>query len=371
MADEAPRARRTPFPWATATLVALNAAAFVATLAASGGLQPASDVLAAGWKAGDAIAAGQVWRLWSSCFLHAGIWHVALNLWCLWQLGSIVEVLVGPAWLVAVYGLAGITGALLGAQMSPAPGLGASGAVLGVGALGLAVTRLQARQLNPEFCRQFGRSVLTWLLLTLALGLMIPRVDNYAHLGGMLCGLLLALATPLRHAPWWRHLPAALLALVLVGATVWAGDMTWRGTRPAEHMTRREVPGAGVTLEVPEQWLAAPQADGSMLFSLAGVPAVLTVDRFVPPEPVPREYQSLVVQRSLADQQPLEAPVELRTEAGEPVWYLRAQPGVVLDVYFAFRGREVVRVVGQVAGERARFYQPVFRRAALSLRPIQ
>ncbi len=38
---------------------------------------------------------GQWWRLATYMFLHGGIFHIGMNMWCLWNLGTLCESLYG------------------------------------------------------------------------------------------------------------------------------------------------------------------------------------------------------------------------------------------------------------------------------------
>ena len=56
---------------------------------------------------------GQWYRLLTATFVHIGLFHIATNMWCLWNLGLLGEPLIGPFGLVAVYVLTGVAGNLL------------------------------------------------------------------------------------------------------------------------------------------------------------------------------------------------------------------------------------------------------------------
>src|SRR5215210_2800431 len=118
---------------ATYVLIAVNVAAFVAELAGGGG----AGSLGGGGKLiddaglnGPAVADGEVWRIVTAGFLHAGLLHIAFNMFALFVLGTLLEPGIGTARFLGVYFvslLAGSFGALL---LDPnETTVGASGAI--------------------------------------------------------------------------------------------------------------------------------------------------------------------------------------------------------------------------------------------------
>jgi len=144
------------------------------------------------------IFRGQWWRLVTATFEHVGAIHLATNMWCLWNLGLLGEPLLGPWGLVATYILTGVAGNLLSTAMHPSiVGAGASGAVFGIA--GILIVLLSNKKLPipwPEL-KKLRRSVIQFAILNLVIGLATSvhdfgvRIDNMAHIGGFLCGLVL------------------------------------------------------------------------------------------------------------------------------------------------------------------------------------
>ncbi len=156
----------------------------------------------------------QWYRLLTATFVHVGLWHIASNMWCLWNLGILGEPLIGPWGMVAVYMITGITGNLLSMGWDIAltlhtrnpeylvnVGAGASGAVFGIA--GLLIVLLSNRKL-PFPWRELQRlrsSVVRFAAINLVIGMSTMfgtfgiRIDNSAHIGGFLSGL--ALGVPL------------------------------------------------------------------------------------------------------------------------------------------------------------------------------
>jgi rhomboid protease GluP len=172
-----------------------------------------------GGSATSLVQQGQWWRLITSTFVHVTILHIALNMWCLWNLGLFGEPLLGKQGLVYVYLLTGTSGMMLSfawGLLTRQDGLvaGASGAVFGIA--GILIVLLSNRKLNLPWneLRGLRRQVIFFAVANLALGMApnlltmaspgqlarvhldpgsLPRIDNSAHLGGFLSGLALGL----------------------------------------------------------------------------------------------------------------------------------------------------------------------------------
>ena len=151
------------------------------------------------------VLAGQWWRLVTGTFVHITLLHIALNMWCLWNLGLFGEPLLGRRGLVVVYLVTGTAGMLLSFALAPANAdvtvAGASGAVFGIA--GILIVLLSNRRLPfPwEELRRLRSSVIKFAAINLVIGLSTRvinvgiSIDNSAHIGGFLSGL--ALGVPL------------------------------------------------------------------------------------------------------------------------------------------------------------------------------
>ncbi|MGH8762061.1 MAG: rhomboid family intramembrane serine protease [Nitrosospira sp.] len=185
------RVRRVPV---TRLLVIINLLVFIAMLAGGAGLWHSSNSVQLAWGAnfGPATQDGEWWRLGSAMFLHFGAIHLTLNLWALWDGGQLVERMYGHARFTGIYFASGLTGNLLSlvAHKGLAISGGASGAIFGMyGALLVFLWR-ERRNLHPEEFRWFFWGASAFAGITLVLGFLITGIDNAAHIGGFLAGLL-------------------------------------------------------------------------------------------------------------------------------------------------------------------------------------
>ena len=208
----------------TKTLIALNVLVFLANLAqgssfsrTQGSIFEKGALFISSPFYPGGLADGEWWRLLTSAFLHAGLFHLGLNMLVLWFVGAPVEQAIGRGRYVALYivsGLAGSAGALL---FSPnAVTVGASGAIFGI--LGAALV-LEAQGSLVLGGQAFGLIAFN-LVLTFVLG-STANISIGGHLGGLAGGALSMLALSRfgrTHAIYGRPGLIGVIGLIAVGA---------------------------------------------------------------------------------------------------------------------------------------------------------
>lgn len=188
-----PPVRRLPIPAVpprlTYALIAVNVFVFVAQYI--GDTVLGGDlVLFYGAKSNAAIAAGEYWRLVTPIFIHANLLHLFVNCYSLYIIGPQVEIPFGYTRFGLLYLLSGIAGVVLSFALSLHDSVGASGAIFGlVGALAVYLYRHRTR--FGEFGRQRLMNLLGIIGLNLFFGLVVPQIDNWGHVGGLVGGALL------------------------------------------------------------------------------------------------------------------------------------------------------------------------------------
>ena len=136
----------------------------------------------------------EYYRLFTCLFLHFGIEHLLNNMVILGALGWNLELQTGKIRFLLIYFGSGLFGNVVslifhGAAQEYTVSAGASGAIFGLmGALLWVVIANHGR-----LGRLSGRGMLVMVALSLYFGLSSSGVDNYAHIGGLVCGFLLAL----------------------------------------------------------------------------------------------------------------------------------------------------------------------------------
>jgi membrane associated rhomboid family serine protease len=179
----------------------------------------------------DKVHDGQVWRLLTCALLHGNIFHIGFNLFALLALGRLVEMHGHPLYLPTVFLFSALCAGGASYWLTPATSVGASGGIMGlIGFLG--VVGLRRRHLVP---RGFLKSIAMSVALTAGTGLVAHEyIDNAAHAGGLVGGLLLGAVyvtrrpsdpASLRLTPSGVARFAGVLSAVVLGAatlaTVW------------------------------------------------------------------------------------------------------------------------------------------------------
>ncbi len=164
-----------------------------------------------------AFGEAEPYRFLTAAFLHGSFLHLALNMYALWIVGSVLEPALGRWRFLALYlvsALGGSVGVLLFASPFAQEQwwgavVGASGAVFGMfGAVALALRRVG----------RDATQILVLIAINTVLGFTVPNIAWQAHLGGLVTGL--ALAAAYVYAPRKRSTAVSVLATVGVTAVV-------------------------------------------------------------------------------------------------------------------------------------------------------
>ena len=136
--------------------------------------------------------------------LHAGIIHYALNMLAIWFIGIPLEKLHGCAYISCLFIISAVGGNILSAVFQPnVVSVGASGGIFGLIGVCLAditvnwdllFLKVDSKLKERSLCDNF--QVLVCLLFDVLINIVIgltPYVDNFAHGGGLLYGILYAL----------------------------------------------------------------------------------------------------------------------------------------------------------------------------------
>lgn len=140
------------------------------------------------------IRAGGIWRLFTAILLHAGIMHIASNLFFQLRMGYVTEARWGSWRWLSIYVLAGLMASLWSTVLGPkSVSVGASGALFGI--VGADLTYLAYNWVTIPHNRQEMCFLVIVTVVNLLMG-MSGNIDNWAHIGGLIGGLFLGIAIP-------------------------------------------------------------------------------------------------------------------------------------------------------------------------------
>jgi rhomboid protease GluP len=193
----------TAFP-VTIALIAANALVFaLMVLSGVSALDPTPDqAIKFGADFGPLTLNGQWWRLATSMFVHFGIIHIGLNMWCLWNLGRAAEALMGRFSYLFAYFVSGIFGSIVSVYWHPQiAGAGASGAIFGMAGVLVSFVYLKKTPSHLQINSKMLGSLGTFIAYNLIFGAAIPGISNAAHIGGLVMGLAVGALLPNASAP--------------------------------------------------------------------------------------------------------------------------------------------------------------------------
>ena len=234
----------------TKILFGMNIAVFVAMALASDSVSNFPDrvLVHFGANIGTLTLSGDWWRLLTYMFLHGSLMHIGFNMWCLWDLGALCESLYGRWTFAAIYLTTGVAAGLASVGWNPmVSSVGASGAIFGLAGALISAFALGEFSLPSIAIRSTLRSLVLFAAVNLFLGGLIAHVDNAAHVGGLISGLVIGALIAwfaAADAPGQRVAVLLVSALLVFGAGL--GVRHWRGSSAnfARAMYELQQPGA-------------------------------------------------------------------------------------------------------------------------------
>ena len=179
-------------PVITYILIALNIAIFLYGL-----IFNKSDFLVNAFSTyGPYIREGEFFRLLSGAFIHVSPFHILFNMYALYMIGSQAESFFGKAKFTLIYLFSAITGSLLSIFLNlNVVSIGASGAIFGV----LGAMLYFGFNFRVYLGNTLIKETVPIILINLLFGFLMPGVDNFAHIGGLIGGFLTAYALGLKN----------------------------------------------------------------------------------------------------------------------------------------------------------------------------
>lgn len=143
-----------------------------------------------GAKINPLINRGEFYRIITAAFLHGGLIHIFFNMSALNIIGKEVEGIFGSKKFLLIYILSAIGGNLFSYLFSPnSISVGASGAIFGL----LGAMFIFGLKERYRIGKAYVKNIIQTIGLNVILGITIPNIDNFAHLGGLIIGIITTL----------------------------------------------------------------------------------------------------------------------------------------------------------------------------------
>jgi membrane associated rhomboid family serine protease len=207
----------------TKVLIAINVVMFLAELVSGaitlGGGGSANELVRLGALVPGYVAVKhEYWRMLTTMFLHASLWHIFFNMLALWMIGEYVESVLGHVKFLVMYLITGLAGSALLVAIAPVGTLavGASGAIFGIfGALAAYAYLYRNRDV---VARSLLGQVVFLLILNLAFTFFDRQIAWQAHIGGLIAGVVMMAGYTLmgRKSPYGRFTGGDLVVTVAV-----------------------------------------------------------------------------------------------------------------------------------------------------------
>lgn len=135
------------------------------------------------------VRLGEFYRLITCAFLHADILHLLFNCYALYVIGSQVESFFGKTKYLIIYFGSAITASLLSICATNNFSLGASGAIFGL----LGAILYFGYHYRIYLGNIIRSQIIPIIVLNLLLGFVVSGIDNAAHIGGLIGGILISM----------------------------------------------------------------------------------------------------------------------------------------------------------------------------------
>lgn len=144
---------------------------------------------------GPLIRAGEYYRLITGVFMHANVFHLLMNMYALYIIGSQIESFMGRWKYLVIYLYSGLMGSLLSITLSGYASVGASGAIFGL----MGSLLYFGYHYRVYLGNVLKSQIIPLIVLNLMIGFIVSGIDNFAHIGGLIGGIIMTVALGIKY----------------------------------------------------------------------------------------------------------------------------------------------------------------------------
>lgn len=206
---------KSKFPVITYALIVINVIMFAVPLL-YGQLEAMVETLC---THGPSIRAGQYYRLISGMFMHGSLFHIIFNCYALYVLGTQLESFMGKIKYIIIYFFSGLMGALFSIIFNGnVASIGASGAIFGL----MGSLLYFGYHYRVYLGNVIKSQILPLIVANLLFGLLMPGIDNAAHIGGLIGGALVTVAVGVKDkSTKFEQINGIITTLILIAFTLY------------------------------------------------------------------------------------------------------------------------------------------------------
>ena len=182
-------------PSITVSLIIINVIVFILMYIFGKGSQDAFTLIKFGAFQKDLILGGEYYRLITSAFLHIGIFHLLFNCYALYVIGRQLESFLGKIKFLIIYLVSALCGSLMSMIFPISISAGASGAIFGL----LGSLLYFGYNYRVYLGTVLKSQIIPLILINLIFGFMVSGINNAAHIGGLIGGILITMSLGIKY----------------------------------------------------------------------------------------------------------------------------------------------------------------------------
>ncbi len=182
-------------PYLTYSLIIINVLLFIAMYIFGNGSESITTLLNFGALYKYFVLNGEIYRLVTCLFLHIGFLHLLLNMYVLFAIGPQIENFYGKVKFIIIYLVSGVVGSLFSCTLSNYVSAGASGAIFGL----LGSLLYFGYHYRVYLGNVLKSQIIPMIVINLGLGFILEGVDIWAHIGGLIGGVLISMALGVKY----------------------------------------------------------------------------------------------------------------------------------------------------------------------------
>lgn len=182
-------------PYVTYGIIIINIVMFLLMYVLGNGSTNVGTLITFGAHYNPLIKAGEYYRLITSAFLHIGFLHLVCNLYALYIIGPQIENFYGRLKYIIIYLFSALTGSLLSMLFETNISAGASGAIFGL----LGSLLYFGYHYRIYLGTVIKSQIVPVIILNLLLGFILTGINNAAHIGGLIGGVLISMALGVKY----------------------------------------------------------------------------------------------------------------------------------------------------------------------------